>query len=72
YSVDETTSVADLANPMLDATPANPDFSLRAGRLAWTVPAQGAPQAVDVLAWSGKTVYPRMELPAEGSGTVVP
>ncbi|MHB8960565.1 MAG: zf-HC2 domain-containing protein [Candidatus Limnocylindrales bacterium] len=72
YSVDATTGAPDLANPMLDATAANPDFSLRAGRLAWTTPDQSGPQTVEVLAWSGKTVYPTMELPADGSGPVVP
>ncbi len=71
YSVDQITGAPDLANPMLNATPANPDFSLRAGRLAWTTPDQGLPQTVEVLAWSGKTVYPTMQLPADGSGTVV-
>ena len=72
YGVDATTGAPDLANPMLDATAATPDFSLRAGRLAWTTPDQSGPQTVEVLAWSGKTVYPTMELPAEGSGPVVP
>ena len=72
YGVDAATGAPDLANPMLDATRANPDFSLRAGRLAWTTPDQSGPQTVEVLAWSGKTVYPTMELPADGSGPVVP
>ena len=71
YRVDPVAKTADLANPMLDATPANPDFSLRAGRLAWTTPTQGVPQVVEVLAWSGKSIG-RLEVPADGSGTVVP
>lgn len=72
YGVDATSGVPDLANPMLDSTAANPDFSLRAGRLAWTTPDQTGPQTVEVLAWSGTTVYPAMQLPADGSGPVVP
>jgi hypothetical protein len=72
YGVDGATGSPDLASPMLDGTPANPDFSLRAGRLAWTAPTQGTPRTVEVLAWSGKTVYPRIELAADGGNTVVP
>ena len=71
YRVDPVTQTADLSDPMLDPTPANPDFSLRAGRLAWTTPAQGVPQVVEVLAWSGKTIG-RFEVATDGSGTVVP
>jgi hypothetical protein len=71
FHVNPSTSIADLANPMLDAVPANPDFSLRNHRLAWTTPTQGVPQVVEVLAWSGKTIG-RVEIPADGSGTVVP
>jgi len=71
YRVDPATNAADLADPMLDAAPANPDFSLRTGRLAWTTPTQGVPQVVEVLAWSGKTIG-HIEVPADGSGTVVP
>jgi hypothetical protein len=71
YRVDPTTKVADLTSPMLDATPANPDFSLRSGRLAWTTPTQGVPPVVEVLAWSGRTTG-RLEVAAGGSGTVVP
>ena len=53
YQLDETTGVPDLANPTLNAVPANPDFSLRAGRLAWTTPdlGDGAPRTVHVPAW---------------------
>ena len=72
YRVDEVTGAPDVASPMLDGAPAEPDFSLRAGRVAWTPPQHGPRQTVEVLAWSGKTVYPPMELPTDGSGTVVP
>jgi hypothetical protein len=72
YGVDGTTGTPDLANPMLDLPAADRDFSLRAGRLAWTTSDEGTPRIVGVLAWSGKTVYPPMELPADMSGTVVP
>ena len=71
FRVDPATTTADLANAMLDPVPANPDFSLRNGRLAWTTPTSGVPQVVEVLAWSGKSVG-RLEVPADGSGTVVP
>jgi len=71
FRVDPATTNIDLANLMLDPVPANPDFSLRNGRLAWTTPTQGVPQVVEVLAWSGKTIG-RLEVPADGSGTVVP
>ena len=45
YRVMAFTHYVDLANPMLNAEPANPDFSLRTGRLAWTTPVPGEPQA---------------------------
>jgi hypothetical protein len=61
----------DLANPMLNGEPATAGFSLRTGRLAWTTPSQTPAQMVEVLAWSGKTTV-RLEVPADGSGTVLP
>jgi len=70
YRVDGSGN-ADLSDPMLDAVAANPDFSLRTGRLAWTAPSQDAAQMVDVLAWAGKNIG-RLQVPADGSGTVVP
>jgi hypothetical protein len=69
YRVDGATGVPDLANPMLDATAATADFSLRSGRLVWTDPS--TPDVLQVLAWSGKTTG-RLQVPADGSGTVVP
>jgi hypothetical protein len=69
YRVDGATGVPDMANPVLDATAATPDFSLRSGRLVWTEPS--TPQVLQVLAWSGKTIG-RLQVPADGSGTVVP
>ncbi len=107
YRVTPYTPSVDLANPMLAAVPANPDFSLRTGRLAWTTPAapspsvvpstqtpqsapvvpsppavasppavpspQAAPspQVVQVLAWSGNAIG-RLQMVADGSGTVIP
>ncbi len=86
YRLDPSTKAPDLVNPMLDGAPANPDFSLRTGRLAWTVPvpgspapgspaagspAPGSPQMVEVLAWEGNVIG-RLEVPADGSGTVLP
>lgn len=71
YRLDPGTLLADLADPMLAAAPANRDFSLRAGRLAWTAPSAAAPQVVEVLAWAGREIG-RLEIPADGSGTVLP
>jgi hypothetical protein len=61
----------DLANPLLDAVPASPDFSLRTGRLAWTAPSPEPPQVVQVLAWSGDAIG-RLEVQSDGSGAVIP
>lgn len=72
YSFDPATGSPNFASPMLDGTPANPDFSLRAGRLAWTTPSQDGGQNVTVLAWSGSTVYPPMTVVSDGKGTVIP
>jgi hypothetical protein len=69
YRVDDATGVPDIANPVLDATAATPEFSLRSGRIVWTDPS--TPQVLQVLAWSGKTIG-RLQVPADGSGTVVP
>jgi hypothetical protein len=71
YPVGPSATSVDLANPILDAASANPDFSLRTGRLAWTTPSQGSPQVVQVLAWSGKAVG-RFQVQADGSSTVIP
>lgn len=71
YRIDPGTLLADLADPMLAAAPANRDFSLRAGRLAWTAPSAAAPQVVEVLAWAGGEIG-RLEIPADGRGTVLP
>jgi hypothetical protein len=70
YRVDATTNAPNLDAPILDAAPANPDFSLRTGRLAWTAPSDTAPQTVEVLAWAGKAIG-RLELRADGSGAVL-
>lgn len=72
YSVDPATGSPNFSSPMLDTTPANPDFSLRAGRLAWTTPSADGGQTVTVVAWSGSTVYPPMTVVADGKGTVIP
>ena len=56
YRVMPFTHVVDLVNPMLNAAPANPDFSLRTGRLVWTTPLEvasqtpSAPLSSDVVA----------------------
>ncbi len=71
YRLDPLTHMPDLGSPMLGATPASPDFSLRAGRLVWTSSADDAAGVVDVLAWSG-AVYGRIAMPAMGVGTVLP
>jgi hypothetical protein len=70
-SASPITGSPDLANPMLDRAPADPDFSLRAGRLVWTAPSPTRPQTVEVLAWVG-TAIGRLEIQADGAGTVLP
>lgn len=71
YPVDAATGRADLAHPMLDAVPAARGFSLRSGRLAWSVPGNDGDGTLQVLAWTGTSVG-RLELPAEQGSTVIP
>jgi hypothetical protein len=71
YPVDAGTGLADLAHPMLDAVPAAQGFSLKSGRLAWSVPGNGGDGTLQVLAWTGTNVG-RLEIPAEQGSTVVP
>ncbi len=70
YRVDPATRRADLAKPMLDATPALSAFSLDPGMLAWTGPGKSEGHTLQVLAWKGDRVV-RGELPAEGGATLV-
>jgi hypothetical protein len=71
YPVNSANGRADLAHPKFDPEPAEPGFSLRSGRLAWTTPGAGNGQMLQVFAWSGSTSQ-HFEVPAEQGSTVVP
>ncbi len=70
FAINPATGRADLDHPLLDAVPAFAGFSLQAGRLVWSAPAEGGDSTVQVLDWSG--VSPgSVQLPTEQGTTVV-
>jgi Putative zinc-finger len=70
YAIDAATGRADLDHPLLDAEPAFAGFSLEAGRLVWSAPAEGGDATVQVFAWSGDSTG-HVQLPTEQGTTIV-